>query len=755
MRPAQAIFDAIGAQLVLAQLGGEPPMVGDDYAIEAIVGGGGFGLICRATKRSLERTVALKLFAAPDSGHGETIREALREARSLARLEHPGIVHVYAAAEGEVLAGDRRLPCAYVEMEFVDGQTLRDWQQTERPDARTILGVLLDAGRALAHAHAAGLLHRDFKPENLMVDRHGRAKVIDFGLALVAESDASAALDRWDERADALGTRATGTGLVRGTPGYMAPEASQGRPRAASDQFALAVVVREALTGRHPFAGIDAEPELEPEGGEALFATIKPALDRAMSPSPADRFDGIAGLCDALEVALAPARRSRIVGIVGVAAAVVAVAALGVGGAWGLGAFDPVAEADAAGDDANARANTTDSDAKQGGGSRPVDAAEADSGRAAFDPDEGGGPADDSNGDPAGDSSGSRVGNDGSPGCGDLDKWAGDWALSARVEWTEYAYQYDWHVEYAVEVRVEDRCAIALALAKYPPLEPGQPRGEPVYAEAETVAIYDRDAGYWRLPVHYAFVDDGKTYRSEESYETVFVLDTDGDTPTLHAAFRKQNAEGYTIRTGLLAGSRDLAPAPEDIDLASSSCAAQCRVRCADIDSERACRQRDCAAYDDASGDPDMCGPAQYAYRAPLRAYASRRAVRDGVDWFAKSLENGSRARLLDQCSAHARQLAGEWFVWRSKSGTTPQKLALDLQVADGCDLRGTASVGEDQTAFTGAVTASGTWILTPETPIAAFPASFVLLGLSPSGGPALGLDTGEPSHDLRAYRKL
>ena len=167
--------------------------------------------------------------------------------------------------------------------------------------------MLVEAGRALGHAHGQGVLHRDFKPDNVMVDTAGRARVIDFGLALATDPAADdAAPGDGRGHADALGTRATGTGLVRGTPGYMAPEATQGQPRAASDQFALAVVLREALTGQHPFVAgtrLVGEP---PTDGAATYERLRPILDRAMAVPPGDRFASIDALCDAIEGALAP-----------------------------------------------------------------------------------------------------------------------------------------------------------------------------------------------------------------------------------------------------------------------------------------------------------------------------------------------------------------------------------------------------------------------------------------------------------------
>ncbi|HLT36555.1 MAG TPA: serine/threonine-protein kinase, partial [Enhygromyxa sp.] len=326
LTPSQRLFDAIGAQLILHRgFADAAPRIGDEYEIVEIIGAGGFGLICRATQLALRRPVALKLFPLGDDDDG--VREALREARSLARLEHPAIVSVHAAGESELIAGER-LACAFVEMQLIDGLDLRDWLAAAERDASEVLALLCTAGRALAHAHGAGIVHRDLKPENLMIDRSDRVKVIDFGLALVAEAG-DATLAGWRSRSDAIGIRASNTGVIRGTPGYMAPEASVGQPRAASDQFALAMVIREALTGRHPFASDGQASGPAPRGGPELFVKIKPVVDRAMASMPDDRFASVDALCDALEAALG----SRSVARRRWSQLAIAVVLLGLGGA--------------------------------------------------------------------------------------------------------------------------------------------------------------------------------------------------------------------------------------------------------------------------------------------------------------------------------------------------------------------------------------------------------------------------------------
>ncbi len=698
MRDAdRELFDALGAQLVLAGLGGDAPKVGSDYAIEAIVGAGGFGLICKAVQLSLHRKVALKLYAL--SGEGDAaVREALREARSLARLEHPGIVGVHAAGESELHVGARRLACAFVELQFVEGETLRAWLTKPR-DADEVLRVLLEAGRALAHAHGQGVVHRDFKPENVMVDAAGHARVIDFGLALAGELDASSR--------DELGTRATSTGLIRGTPGYMAPEVSQGLPRAASDQFAFAVVVREALTGRHPFReGLRGEP---PRGGEATFAKLRALIDRAMSPSPDDRFASVDELCDALAAKLvrkpggvrepSEARRSStraalglgLLGLLGVAAT--SVALLDLEWPW-LAAPTP-----------------TPSEAPA-----PREAAPAPS-------------------EPPPDGS-----------CEALREWAGTWQLGGKVLWTEYAYQLDWWLGYELELELRPACELAVVARRYRPLVVGEPRGEPVVTTSAAVAVYD-GTGAWQLPLELAFAGDTNTYGNDEHYRIALRLDHVDGAPRVSGGFARFDSKGYPIRTGKLLGSREHTPTLAQLDALALDCAARCRSACAGERAVQACIADGCADAD------EPCGPPSVDFKPPLRANAAKRTLQRGESLVEQSLASGgAKATLLSICTANARALAGGWTVEWSDANAASGRIALELS-ASGCTLSGTATGDEGSTAIRGEVTPAGTWSIVPSEPTPALPATLVLVGVGPAA-PALGIDMSEATRELRAYRR-
>ncbi len=207
------------------------------------------GVVYSAYDEQLDRKIALKyLEAGRDEGTSGQPR-LLREAQALARVSHPNVVQVY-----EVGAHGRDV---YIAMEFVSGRTLRAWIGAPRP-WREILGVYLQAGRGLAAAHAAGLVHRDFKPDNVMLGEDGRVRVMDFGLARTLDEPAETLQIRALPGAQELSLSRTAAGRIIGTPAYMAPEQHAGATsEARTDQFAYCVALYEALYGQRPFEGED------------------------------------------------------------------------------------------------------------------------------------------------------------------------------------------------------------------------------------------------------------------------------------------------------------------------------------------------------------------------------------------------------------------------------------------------------------------------------------------------------------------
>ncbi|MCX4244883.1 serine/threonine-protein kinase [Paraliomyxa miuraensis] len=304
----------------------------DRYTVLGKLGEGGTGAVFAAHDPALDRTVAIKLLHdfGRDDAEGDTRRwfEALeQEARAMARLSHPNVVHVYEVGEHERQR--------YLVMELVRGTTLRQWQTRARerhgPRRATaeITAMYVQAGQGLAAAHRAGLIHRDFKPDNVLVDEDERAKVCDFGLARVFEAKlAPPTLP--DALLHAIEGSSARTAMV-GTPAYMAPEQLRGESATErADQFAFCVALYEALEGERPFGG-DAPAELFEnvlEGnrraaprGSAVPSWLRRVVERGLAVDPEARWPSMDALLDALSRGRRRARvRTGLVALAGLAA---------------------------------------------------------------------------------------------------------------------------------------------------------------------------------------------------------------------------------------------------------------------------------------------------------------------------------------------------------------------------------------------------------------------------------------------------
>ncbi len=264
------------------------------YRVLGTIGRGGMGVVLRAHDPQLHREVAIKLVR-PRRPDDPIAREhqarLLREARAMAALSHPNVVPVFDVGEhGDGL---------FIAMQYIAGANMRAWLLKERPGWRRVLGVFRAAGRGLAAAHAAGMVHRDFKPANVLVGDDGRVRVVDFGLARsLSEGDTGEhELDELDD--DVLGS-VTQKGVLVGTPLYMAPEQFAGTPAdARADQFAFCVSFFEAVYGRPPFEGADLRAQLAakragriapPGAGSAVPASLHEVILRGLSADPARRF---------------------------------------------------------------------------------------------------------------------------------------------------------------------------------------------------------------------------------------------------------------------------------------------------------------------------------------------------------------------------------------------------------------------------------------------------------------------------------
>jgi len=276
------------------------------YVIDRVLGQGGMGAVYLAHDPELDRRVAIKLLHPALSANPENRTRLLREAQAMARVHHSHVVTVH-----DVVTWEGQL---FVAMEYVEGTTLREWMRTRR-SLHQILELFRKAGEGLGAAHAAGLIHRDFKPGNVLIGVDGSVQVSDFGLARSADAAAEAEPAAPEAVVPAppaalLRQELTQTGLLMGTLGYMAPEQMLLKPiDARSDQFSFCVTLYEALYGVRPFQGKDAttlvqaiyDRKLQPPVSRLRVpAWVHEVVLRGLSPLPEDRFPSMEALLAAL-----------------------------------------------------------------------------------------------------------------------------------------------------------------------------------------------------------------------------------------------------------------------------------------------------------------------------------------------------------------------------------------------------------------------------------------------------------------------
>ncbi|MCB9703681.1 MAG: serine/threonine protein kinase [Myxococcales bacterium] len=298
----------------------------DRYVLLRELGGGGMGLVYAAYDEHLDRKVALKVLGEGDARPSAQTR-LLREAQALARLSHPNVVaiHDVGTSRGQV----------FMAMEFVAGVTLRSWLAAAPRSQKAIIDVFVEAGRGLAAAHAAGIVHRDFKPDNVMVGNDGRVRVTDFGLARPTGASDEHMINFAAAAAhEALGERGgvTATGTILGTPGYMSPEQHMGRPAdARTDIYSFSASLYEAFFGQRPFAGethadlanAAIRGELRPPPRGVVSPALRKVILRGLDVDPAARWPSMEALLGALTDD--PIRRRRRIALLS-AAAIAAIA---------------------------------------------------------------------------------------------------------------------------------------------------------------------------------------------------------------------------------------------------------------------------------------------------------------------------------------------------------------------------------------------------------------------------------------------
>ena len=294
------------------------PRYADRYALGECVGFGAGGVVYRARDLELDRDVALKVLRNEDEiPRGSSSARWRREAKVMARVVHPNVVTVH-----DVGFFDGRM---FIATEFVEGGTLQQWLEQQSRSWREILQVFVDAARGLAAIHACGLVHRDFKPHNVMMGRDGRVRVTDFGLArLLPEGEPVIPETRVSvdglESASLSETLSsyTRTGTLVGTPAYMSPEQWRGIPATPrSDQFSLCVALYEALFAQRPWTGrstsalannVCETPPARPPARRAPSWLTRAVL-RGLSRHPSDRFEDMTAFITTLQQA--PRRRRQ------------------------------------------------------------------------------------------------------------------------------------------------------------------------------------------------------------------------------------------------------------------------------------------------------------------------------------------------------------------------------------------------------------------------------------------------------------
>ena len=337
--PRYAQASELDKARVYERLFGEPPgppvSIGR-FILKRLMGSGGMGEIYEANDDQLGRRVAIKLVRSDRTASSQADDRLLREAQILAQLSHPNIVQVYEVGrfEGRV----------FIAMEFIRGRSMRAWLKEhsaiqDKRYYREVLRLFTEAGRGLQAAHTAGLVHRDFKPDNILIGEDGRPRVVDFGLARTLTATSSneytvehgrlpdsllhaetLSMDGSTSFPLAAERRLTAQGQILGTPLYMAPEQMRGEETdQRSDQFSFCVSLYEALHGVPPFSGRSLDELQEavtkgltrtaPRRGAHVAAPVHHVLCRGLAAVPAERFPDMRTLLDMLEAW--PRRRQR------------------------------------------------------------------------------------------------------------------------------------------------------------------------------------------------------------------------------------------------------------------------------------------------------------------------------------------------------------------------------------------------------------------------------------------------------------
>ena len=277
-----------------------PTILVDRYQIERRLGSGGMGVVYAARDIHLDRRVPVKVVGPrmdPGSGQGRLVHEA----QAMAKFRHPNIATVYDIG----VSADR----LFVVMELVDGGTVTQWLEARPRSWREIVGIYVQAARGLGAAHAEGFVHRDFKPENVLVGKDGVARVSDFGVARILGSSLGDGEDAILDVGVPENRSVTRTGGIVGTPGYIAPEILRhDAVDERADQFSFCVALFAALYGERPFMPLEGPSRISETPGEPRSPRFGNAprwllriVTRGLAAVPRDRWPTIDAIAEAIE----------------------------------------------------------------------------------------------------------------------------------------------------------------------------------------------------------------------------------------------------------------------------------------------------------------------------------------------------------------------------------------------------------------------------------------------------------------------